>query len=539
MPPESFEQLFDQAATTGRRELLRARFRFDLPGFCKWAWPERFDLPFNALHYSLFDVALERLGWDERNDVVRSAFAAPRGYAKSTISSFALLAHRIVYGLEAYIVLLAVEQSLSRRLSRELRGAFAPESRLAELYGPFEVSGGVDEWEVSVGGAPPVALLAKSQGSSVRGAKHPSRGIRPTLVLLDDVEHKDRVRNPDQRALTWSWVQSDVMKLGRRQGGTDVWWRGTILHPEAALARLMATPGWDAQRWRAIISWPERADLWARCGEIYCDLTLGAYRVPAAKAFYAANRAEMDRGVEVLDPTVEDVFRLYEQIWVEGLAAFLREKQNDPTDPAASLFLPEKFSRFRLEGDTLVSSRSGRRVKLADLRRYAHWDPSLGLPDGDFGAIAVVGRDVWGYCYVLDCWLARQKPTEQLAAIWRLAERWGLSVVSYEDNGFQSLVTESFPRQQEERRKNGEFWQLSMDGQTTSENKVGRIGALEPDVAAGWISFAEHLPADLLTQFAQFPAGDHDDGPDAVQRAWERSGGRPVAMSDEPLRRGP
>lgn len=536
MPPESFESLFEAATPKGRRELLRARFRFDLAGFCKWCWPERFDLPFNALHFSLFDVALHRPGWQERDDVVRSAFAAPRGYAKSTISSFALLAHRIVYGLEAYIVLLAVEQSLSRRLSRELRGAFVSDSRLAELYGPFEVTGGVDEWEVSVAGAAPVALLAKSQGSSVRGAKHPSRGIRPTLILLDDVEHKDRVRNPIQRGLTWSWVQSDVMKLGRRQGGTDVWWRGTILHPEAALAKLMTTPGWDAQRWKAIISWPERADLWARCGEIYCDLTLGAYRVPAAKAFYAANKAEMDRGVEVLDPAVEDIFRLYEQIWVDGLAAFLREKQNDPNDPTASLFLPERFSRFRIDGEVLVT-RGGRRVKLTDLRKFAHWDPSLGLPDGDFGAIAVVGRDHWGYTYVLDCWLARQKPTEQLAAAWRLAERWGLSRVTFEDNGFQSLVAESFPRQREERRKNREFWQLTMDGVTSSENKEGRIGALEPDTAAGWLLFGEHLPAELLQQFQRFPGGDHDDGPDAVQRAWERAGGRPVQMSEEPLRR--
>lgn len=537
IPSSDFEQLFADASETGRADLLRARFRYDLEGFCRWCWPDRFYLPFNELHRDLFSVAADRPAWDQRTDTLRDAVAAPRGYAKSTISTFATIAHRIVYGLEAFVLLGSSESQLAEDFSLDLLQAFRDEhSPLNELYGPFTVVGGVKGWRVSVRGGRPVAVLPRSERSPWRGRKHPTLGIRPTLIVLDDFEDKIRVLNPRLRAATWSCVTKDVLKAGRREGGTDVLWRGTVLHQSAALARLTGDKesGWRHRKYKAIIRWPERADLWERCRQIWADLTLGEHRERAARAFYRANRAEMDRGSEVLDPEVEDIYRLHEIIWAEGLASFLQEKQNDPIDPSARIFDPERWARFKLDGDELVTS-TGRRVALRDLRRTLWWDPTVGGPTADYGAVAVGGRDKLGYTYLLDLWLRQAVPEEQLAACWTLAETWGVHEGGYEDNGFQELVARSLPREREERREKGRFWRFNLVGETSTLNKEMRIAGIQPDCANGWLQFSDRLPVELTEQAMGFPNADHDDGLDAVERVHTRLGGTPIRLEQTPI----
>lgn len=537
MPPESFATLFEGATPPGRRKLLLARFRFDLEGFCRWCWPDRFNLPFNALHADLFGVATERPAWNERSDRLRDALAAPRGYAKSTISSFALLVHRIVYGLEAFIVLASAESELAEDFSRDLLEAFRDQdSRLRELYGPFEIIGGVEGWRVSVAGGPPIAFLPRSERSSIRGRKHPTLGIRPTLIVLDDAEDKVRVLNPRLRAFTWNWLTKDVLKAGRREGGTDIWVRGTVLQQNAMLARLVGgrEHGWRARRYKAILHWPDKPELWERCRKIWVRLDLGEHRAAMAAAFYRANREEMDRGAVVLDPEVEGIYQLYEQIWAEGLAAFLQEKQNDPIDPSARVFNPEGWARFRVEGDDLHTS-TGRVTRWREMRRTLWWDPTVGGAGSDYGAVAVLGRDGFGYTYVLDLWLRRAVPEEQLVAAWTLAESWDIREGGFEDNGFQEMVIRDLARQREERREKGRFWRFNLVGDTSTQNKETRIAGLQPDCANGWLLFSDRLPPELIEQAEAFPTADHDDGLDAIERAHTWLGGTPIRMSDQPV----
>lgn len=543
MPRHDFVAIWEQAGRHDRDELLRARLRFDLEGFARWLWPDRFDLPFNALHASLFAPSLTRAPWDERVEDELSATAAPRGYAKSTICSFVRVAHAIVYDLEAYIVLCSSEMRLAVSLSRDLKAAFEDkDGEFARLYGPFVVSGGVGEWTVSVAGRPSVGVLARGVATAIRGAKHPTRGIRPTLAVLDDVEDRIRVHSPTQRESWWSWLVKDVLKLGRRQGGLAVEVIGTTLHPDSVLSRLLKQAGWKAARWQAILSWPERPDLWERCRAVWCDLTLGTKRERAARLFYEAHRAEMDRGVKVLDPGVEDIFRLYTQIWAGGLASFLSEKQNDPIDPSAAIFDVERFRWFTVEdhpvkGPVIVTD-TGRRVPVSELTLWGRWDPSAGDPTGDYAAIAIVGRDRHGYTYVLDVWMRKAKPSAQVAAAWALAERWaaGRSLrMSLESNGFQDLVAEPLLRERKERQEQGRFWKLQVEPEPSTTDKTLRIASMEPDTANGWLMFNRRLPPDVVQQAVEFPTGAHDDGIDAIHGAWHASGGAPPAMGQTRL----
>ncbi len=534
MSAADFAELVQRVDPDSVPALLRTRWSDPrhLDEFARYCFPDRFDLPFSDLHRALFTLH-DVPSWNERTEDVRNAVAAPRSFAKSTIVSFLRLVHDVVYDREAYIVIMSSTQRLSLALSRDLRGALqGRDTPLARLYGPFLVTGGVGEWEVSVQGRPTVGFLARSFGTDVRGAKHPTRGIRVTKVVVDDGEKKDRVRNPEQRAIWEDVLNKDILKLGRRQGGLVVEVVGTVLHQDSMLARRLKDPGWRSQRWKAIIAWPERMDLWERCRGIWADLTLGKHRRKAAWGFYLANREEMDRGAVILDPAAKSLFQLFELIWVEGMSSFLSELQNEPRDPSSAIFSSERFARFRFVGDgTLeVLGSSKRRVKLSDLRLFGRWDPATGVLHGDYASIAVVGRDTYGYAYALAAWMARVPPSLQLAAAWTIAERFDLRRMTVESNGFQTLAAEPYRREREARREAGQFWQLQLEEAPSTDNKEARIATMEPDITNGWLLFSTDIPQEVLQQFDEFPTGEHDDGPDALQAAWLGSGGTPVKM---------
>lgn len=551
MDPDEFAELVGDAEDEeDAKHLLRARFRHDEAGFASFCWPDRFDRPFNRFHDSLFAKHAATPPWQERIAArlrIRRAALAPRGYSKTTILSFLGPAHDIVYDREAYIALVSNEMRLARSLSRDLKSQFErrDDSPFIWLYGPFEVTGGVEEWEVSVDGAPSVGILARSIGTQIRGAKHPTRGIRVTKACMDDMQKPKQVNNPAIRQEWWQWMSDDLLKAGPTEGGIVADYAGTTLALDDMSLRMLHHPGWQAERWQAIESWPERQDLWDRAGLIWKDLTLGEHREAAARAFYEANREDMDRGVRVLDESTETIWDLYLQIWGEGLASVLREKQNDPVDPARQLFNMEQRGRFRVveRGGELVIQVLGdnpRTVRVAELTRWrGRWDPSMGNADGDWAAIAVVARDRYGYGYVLTCWVGKVKPSAQLEVVWSLAERWwpwGLRRWVAESNGFQELVAEALPRQREERRDSKRFHQLVIAAEPSTSNKEERIAGLEPDVANRWLLFNEDIPGEVIRQFMAFPNGDHDDGPDVIEGAWRDSGGSPVRMGQVRVR---
>jgi predicted phage terminase large subunit-like protein len=540
---DEFAELLQTIPKADLPEVLRLRFRWHRDEFARTCWPERFELPFNPCHMSL--LGDERLAFDKRA-TRREAKAAPRGLGKSTISSFVDPIHGIVYGLERLIIVMTAVTDLAVELVDDIRNAFEDieKGALHELYGPFHVVGGKTDFVVTTARGFSCRVVAKSFLQQVRGIKY--RGDRPTMFIIDDGERSDRVRSADQRAITWKYLSDDVLKAGRKQGGTEYRVRGTVLHPDSMLATLMASPGWDSERWQSIITWPDRSDLWDECGQIWKDLSNPTRRVDAL-AFYEQHRAEMDAGAEVLDPIAEPIFALYEIIWAEGLSSFLREKQNEPRDPSSSYFDSSKFKRCMVEGPPgreIITAADGRKVALRDCRRLAYWDPIPGdelraLGDeggsgaGDYAAIATLARDPLGYRYVLNVWMHRRKDSEQLEALWKEKERWGFDRAALEAVNFARLMGRDFRRVQSERKANGLPWQLVLDEDVPQGPKEDRIAALEVGLENGWIQFSQHVKPEVFGQFDDFPDADHDDAADAIAGADRCLGGTNSLVGQE------
>lgn len=539
-------------------DALRHRFAHDRASFLKWCFPSVFSLPWNRYHQQVLNRPWRPFR-DRVGSVTWEADAAPRGIAKTTILK-GELAWAIAYSAERVILWLSAETTQAIANSEDVRAwVSTPDTPFAELYGPVSVRGGKTRWTATVASGEPVTIIPKSFGTQVRGTNE--RAQRPTLAVVDDGERPDRVRNPKQRRYWWSFTHEDIAKVGPREGGLSIRIRGTVLHPDSGLANLLKRPGVDGTRYQVLMpnarsdmGFPEREDLWERCRSIYVDLLHGGQE--AARAFYEAHREDMDRGAEPLDPHAMPLWRVYELIWTEGLGSALKDLWNLPRAAGATYFRVDQFPRCRVEGNTKTGGRlhtaDGRILQLRDLTASIRLDPIPGkelgtMGDdggsgaGDYAAMACVLRDAHGYGYVVDVWLARARDGEQMAMLWAMGERWcvpGGSVrASVESNGFARLLGVEFRRQQRQRQEEGKFYAITAADDTETRNKADRIASLEGPISARWLQFAEGLPQELFRQFDSFPDGDHDDGPDAVEGAWRKSGGVRVGMVDRPLGR--
>jgi len=138
------------------------------------------------------------------------------------------------------------------------------------------------------------------------------------------------------------------------------------------------------------------------------------------------------------------------------------------------------------------------------------------MQKNDFTAIVVVAQDPSRYFYVLDAWLSRKPPSEQIAAAFRLHRKWGFGKLYLETVGFQELLKDKFTDYE---LASGQS--MKVEGVKVHSNKQDRISTLEPYFENGFVAFAEGINRELLNQLRLFPT-DHDDGPDALHGAISR-----------------
>lgn len=526
-------------------DLLRARFRFKRGEFLRFLLPSIYSSPWNAFHLAV--LGNDKRHWSEQLRDSRALNLAPRGVGKSTLKK-GDVAHSVCYGLRRFLVVVSATRDDAKGWAATLRQWFGPRddsnAALHDLYGPFALSGEQQRFTIA-GPEGPCTILCTSVNASVQGANELTH--RPDEVILDDWEDRKRVRSQTQREGWSRKLREEILKLGDRQRGLITEACVTVNHPEQPSARIRrgdeGFAGWDVHEFPALLSWPEDLGLWNRAGRIFNDLTLGDVetREACALAFYEAHRAEMDQGAELLDPHLLPLFRCWLMIWAEGMSAFLREMQHKTQAPGEHLFDSRSFSRCQVSTDQagalVVRLADGRKIAAASAhRKGARWDPAMGTQGGDVAAIAVLLRDEHGYVAVVDCWRKVAPVSAQLAAAWTLAEKWGLTTISLESNGFQALIDQEFRRQREERKAAGQFWQLRLVLDASTGNKEDRLSTLEAPIAGGILQFAEHLDPDVFGEFDEFDGvpNSHQDGAhDAIEGAYARLKGRAPSMERE------
>lgn len=477
----------------------------------------------------------------------RRGTQAPRGNGKSEITIKIEVLHDVAYGFEEFIVVMAEGASLARDRVREIASEIESNESFRHYYGDLRS----EVWSPRLGEIEPnnVRILSKSMGSQVRGVKHPRTGARPSKFILDDAEDSRDVLNPELRARDKRILQEDIEGGGSTDGTTNYQMTGTPLLRDALLPSLALNPAWEFRSYPAIEAWPERMDLWEKCRAVYASAGEGGEGPALARRYYAAHKAEMDRGARVLWPAGEPLIALMLWWWANGDAAFNKEKLLVPRDEGLSTFDMTRAVRHDLDLDPRLGAvlrvdargaEAKRTVALSNCRIVGFHDPAGAdtkakkgaKADSDFAAIVWVAFETLGPTgglvgHVFDVWMNNVVGvSKQVEAAFERAEQWRPDLLAIEEDNL-ALLRESYRSIREKRAAAGLWVDLpirALRGQ--QENKTARIATLEPAVTNGWLTFGRNLPRAYLLQFEDHPAGDHDDGPDATEGAWRfRRGG--------------
>lgn len=174
-----------------------------------------------------------------RKDNALEAVAAPRGEAKTTMVARLFTLWCIVTGRKRYVILImdAIDQAypVLSDIKTELEDNIRLQCDFPEACGRGRV------WRagaaVTANGA---RIEVAGSGKKLRGRGHGA--FRPDLVILDDIENDEAVRNPEQRDKLDDWLKKAVLHLGGAGQKFDVVYIGTILHYDSVLNRTLNNP---------------------------------------------------------------------------------------------------------------------------------------------------------------------------------------------------------------------------------------------------------------------------------------------------------
>jgi predicted phage terminase large subunit-like protein len=205
-----------------------------------------------------------REGWRLYSSAVEKACViAPRGHAKSSALTHVYVLASMLFRAESYAILISTNEELAIEhlgdITREL-------TENEEMIKDFEVSKFVTlsktEIIVEFLDGHQFRILARGSGQKLRGRKW--RGMRPGLIVCDDLEDDEQVENKDRRDKFRRWFNRAAIPALRRGGKIRV--HGTILHEDSLLARLRKNKEWQVRYYRAHknfddfseILWPEQ-----------------------------------------------------------------------------------------------------------------------------------------------------------------------------------------------------------------------------------------------------------------------------------------
>ena len=504
-------------------------------------------LPFGKHHKAFFE-AIPR---GERGHKVN--ILAPRGSGKSTVIAVCLPLHAVYYkylyeefGMKSEKYILILSRSYGNAMDRikDIKSEIETRGSLQHLMGK-------ETWgEKRSITKNDILLVPQSRGGKVRGSLY--KGWRPSLVLPDDLDDMDSIRNPNTLEKDEDWFNSDLMECG--DADTNFICVDTVKGERAIANQLRYRPAWRNIFIQAIpnpeqLVHPEAEELWQEYRKIYANTALEPQeRSGQMEAFYAENEAAMTHigGAKVEETWPEKwTYRsLREKEFDQGRAAILREYQNHPVDREMAIFDMENAVRFTAENDGLLRSdeRLVRWNQISGATIFLDW---AGIKESLDNCYAAVVAILWepsyqsqysdmqtpgAYGYVHQVWMergSRGKQIEALCDVYKsvydfLALRtsnFGVNLFCEDFIDTTGDVKENFLRHYETISQAKEIGR-PLQFLPRHREKNERIAGLESPIGNGWLAFEKELPKVFMDQMREFPVADFNDGPDSLEGAW-------------------
>jgi len=497
LKPSALRQSLSCLTAAERALLERLLMRTHLlEGWARKYLPAYFTHPSSGLHRWL----TQRLQMLHKQRGTRLAVIAPRGAAKSTWSSLVYPLWSAVHAHEPYIMIASDTITQAAQHLQGIKAELEDNTALARAY-PSACGAGPEWRQERIRLRNGVVIEALGTGSKIRGRRN--RADRPSLIVVDDPENDEHVTSPLQREHSAAWFARAASNAGTPQ--TNIVVLGTALHRDCLIMKLTRTPGWECHTFKALDHWPDRMDLWQEWEDTFTHAEDPDHEVKA-RAFYEANRQEMDRGATLLWPEREPLYHLMALRVTIGQAAFESEKRSSPVNPEACEWPEEYFDRPGFWFEKWPVNLSPRVIAL---------DPSKGKDSqkGDFSAYVLAALDRTGTLYV-EADLKRRDMSQIVADGVEHMRQFQPDAFGIEVNQFQELFASEFMRIG---RK--EILHFPIVEIENTENKLVRIRRLTSWLSQRKLRFKSRSAGttELVQQMRDFPTADHDDGPDALE----------------------
>jgi len=412
-------------------------------------------------------------------DYKLNAMICFRGSAKSTIALFVHPMHLIAFcpqdDLE-FIPLVSESQSQSINHLTQIKHEIENNRRFKEHFGALRG----DKWGATdITTSNGVRVIAMGMRQKMRGIRH--LHLRPSHIMLDDLESELNTKTPEMRNENWKWLQNAVIPaLDPDRGRLSL--IGTIVHHDCILYRIRDNEHWNVVEY-AIVD-KEGRPLWSD-------------RFPLS--------------------WIEQTKAEYES---QGrLASFYQEYMNIPTPPEDQGFKEEDIQWHDYEFKILEHH-----VKVITDRKTGEnkvVNTFLGIDLGvgtelihDQSAFVVIAVDSDFNVYVLYVDTVRTSDPDDLTDIaLHLAEHYDIDGCGIETVQFQQAMATLLMKRKVER---GIRFAIS-DFKPRNRKDV-RLYSLQPDFKANKV-FLRRGHEQFLIELLHFPRGRHDDILDAFYYA--------------------
>lgn len=213
--------------------------------FSLLAFPEAFTFSIPKFHQEMYRLL---------SNEDRLVIAAPRGFAKSTLSSVFYPTWLALFKKRKDICIVSASENLAVELLRKIKTELESNETILRLFGDVRS----DKWTENH------IILTNGVNIRAKGAGGQIRGFRPDCVILDDIETDDSVVSEEQRKKLKDWLFRACLNTLLPGGQLVI--VGTILHPLSVLQDLLDTPnGWCKRKYKAYIDGIEKEgnELWA------------------------------------------------------------------------------------------------------------------------------------------------------------------------------------------------------------------------------------------------------------------------------------
>lgn len=440
-----------------------ARGYKSLVDFKREFFPARNDVEAAPFHYRWSDTLLHGKG--------HAAFEAFRESAKTTYVMRVFPLYCLVYPSYEldFIALICGNEETARDKLASIKADYKTRVLLSANF-VETIEDNEDAFEILVkpygGGEPiPVRIAAFGKGSQIRGLE--SRGRRPKLVIMDDVQDNTAIESDLILRKDLKWFLGDVLFLGET---CRVMMIGNNLGEKCLIEYVFANsdlcqfechrvPALDAET-ESVSAWPAK---------------LSAESLISERERYQ-NMGKLD-------------------VWY-------RERMCKAVSPEDQRFKREMFKYY----DPKHIPKTMNVYTTVDLAISQN-------KRADYTAVCTVGVTPENHWFVLDIDYGRWRPDEIIDAIFRAAAKWKPLEVGWEKVAYQEVIGHLIDKEMPER---GIFFRSK--ALFAQRNKELRIEMLTPRFAAGtiWFPTGAGFLTELEGEFLKFPTGIHDDLIDAL-----------------------